>query len=116
MSILFEQITDFFASIRELNLAEKSDWVIDSPCRWSYYFLDANQENLVTLAKHLEEKGYEIVDIDEAEEAGDYFLQVDCIETHTPESLFELSQNLEKLAGEFNVRDFDGMDVSGLEE
>ncbi|MGN0920323.1 MAG: ribonuclease E inhibitor RraB [Cellvibrio sp.] len=116
MSISLEQITEFFNDTRSVNLSEQSDWSIDEQCRWSYYFLDASQDNLVALAKHLEEKGYEVVDIDEAENVGDFFLQVDCVETHTPESLHALSQELEKIAEQFNVRDFDGMDVTGLDE
>lgn len=116
MSITLEQITDFFNETRELNQLDKAGWNIDDQCRWSYYFLDTDQDKLVALAKHFEAKGYEVVDIDEAEEEGDYFLQVDCVETHTPESLFALSESFDKLAQEFNVRDYDGMDVSGLEE
>lgn len=114
--ITLEQISDFFNETRELHQEERISWSVDDACRWSYYFIDSKREALVPLADHLEAQGYEVVAIDESEDDGEYFLQVDRVEAHTPQSLFELGVEFEKLAEQFNIADYDGMDVSGVNE
>lgn len=111
--ITFEQIDEFFKETRALHQEERIEWSIDGECRWSYYFIDSKRENLIPLADHLEAEGYDIAAIDESDDDGEYFLQVDKLETHTPDSLFKRGEEFETLAEQFNVADYDGMDVCG---
>jgi hypothetical protein len=113
--ISLEQITDFFNETRALHAAQKIDWSIDAECRWSYYFTDTSAEAFTTLAQHLDKEGFELVAIDESETAGEYFLQIDEVITHNPESLFALGQTFTQLAEQFGVAHYDGMDASANE-
>jgi hypothetical protein len=112
--ISLEQLTEFFSDTRELHKEGRTSWSIDGECCWSYFFVNSTRENLVPLADHLETLGYEVIAIDESEDESEYFLQVDKIQAHTPESLFELGKTFDQLAEQYNVDDYDGMDVGSI--
>ena len=111
MIISLEQITEFFDHNRELFQEGRMTWNIDGECRWSFYFVDGSREALVPLADHLEAQGYEVVAIEDSEDTTDFFLQVDKVAAFSPSALYELGLGFDKLAEQFNVADYDGMDV-----
>lgn len=111
MNFTLDDITDFFDHNRELFEEGRLEWDIDAPCRWSFYFVNATREGLVPLADQLEAQGYEVVAIEDNEETNDYFLQVDKVVAFTPASLLEQSHAFDKLAEQFSITRYDGMDV-----
>ena len=104
-----EGIKKIFAEARE-----QDNWNTDEDMLYSYYFVDKNVDELEKLGNQLEKQGYEFVDIFELgdEETGDstgeYLLQVDKVETHTPESLAQRNVEFQKLAKENDIEIYDG--------
>ncbi len=104
-----EGIEEIFTTARE-----EDGWNLDEPMLYSYYFVDADAEKLEKLGEHLEEQGYDFIDIfelgdEETEEpTGEYLLHIDKIETHTPQSLAERNVEFARLASEYEVATYDG--------
>jgi len=113
-----EQLENFFAETRGTYRSGRSNWSIDDVCRWSYFFVDSDREKLLPIAKHLETSGYEFVgtlDPDESDETPVYFLRMDRIERHSPQTLHELNHGLYDVAARFGVSSYDGMDVGSVD-
>lgn len=84
-----------------------------------YFFTDSTKENLQNAVPALESEGYTFVEIflSEKERPGEsdlWWLHVEKIETHTPESLFKKNQKLYQFAAEHNLDSYDGMDVGPI--
>jgi len=110
MTIDIQTIEEMFADIRE-----KTDWNIDGPMLWGYFFTDSSRDKLKKLADVLEQQGYTFVElfipeIDDGEEEY-HFLHVERIEPHTVLSLHERNQQLYALAEKHDIDTYDGMDV-----
>ena len=96
------------------NLRVKTKWNLNEPLLWGYFFTDHDPEKLARLRAHLERLGYRHVGILEpeaGEEDRTYFLHVERVEHHTARSLHARNQQLSRLAEEFGVEAYDGMDV-----
>ncbi|MBD9367668.1 ribonuclease E inhibitor RraB [Xanthomonas sp. XNM01] len=117
MAIDMSSVDQMFADIRD-----QTDWNIDGPMRWGYFFADPDPHRLKRLGDHLVQDGYRQVDIFTIEsdgsavtlDAGDeamYFLHVERIEAHTTWSLELRNRSFEALARTFEVAAYDGMDV-----
>jgi hypothetical protein len=95
----------------------KCKWNIRGECLWGYFFTDEDEEKLVSAGRELERRGYRFVgllDPDPEDDDGSspsIFLHVERIETHTPETLHALNQELYAFAGEWGLESYDGMDV-----
>jgi hypothetical protein len=116
--ITLQQLESFFIDTRETHASGRSSWSIDETCRWSYFFVDADLNKLLPLANHMESLGYEVagtLDPDESDDDPVYYLRVDKIERHTPQSLHGLNQELYGIAKQFGVADYDGMDVGAVD-
>lgn len=88
-------------------------------CRWSYFFVDPSPQALAPLAEHPRDAGYELrgyLDPDPEADQPVYFLHVDRVERHTVDSLATRNAELHALAARFGVRDYDGMDVGGIDD
>ena len=111
--IPLQMLQDFFAETRQKGAAATPAWSIDGTCRWSYFFVDQDGDLLVPVAEHLQAQGYEFVGITEPDDDEDpyFYLQLDRVEQHTPESLHARVQQLYALAEESGIADYDGMDV-----
>lgn len=103
--------------------AEDEDHVDTSlPMLYSFDFVDADPEKLESLGNTLDGKGFLFVDIfqlgDEKTEepTGEYLLQVDKIDTHTPETLCALIEEINADAAAAGVAMVDGWDMSELDE
>lgn len=115
--ITIQQLEDFFSDSRETYESGRSSWNIDETCRWSYFFVDPDLKKFGQVADHLERLGYEIVGTlypGPTDENPVYYLRVDKVERHTPQSLHELNQQLYRVARQFGVQDYDGMDVGAV--
>lgn len=96
------------------NLKAKTKWNLDGPLLWGYFFTDHDPKKFMRLKAHLEKLGYRYVGILEPEEGEanrTYFLHVERVEHHTPQSLHARNQQLSRLARQFGVEAYDGMDV-----
>lgn len=110
-------VDQLFAEIRA-----ETDWNIDGPMLWGYFFAERDPHRLKRLSEHLVDDGYRHVDIftiesdGSADDVGDadsgmYFLHVERVETHTTWSLELRNRSFEALATKFDVA-YDGMDVN----
>jgi len=122
--IELEDLKDMFEDIRS-----DSNWDVERPMLWGYFFIDSSPEKLERAAKELEQLGYRYVDIylpdddeddvdedrqddDEGEGGAEHwFLHVEKEEIHTPESLHERNRQLYAFAEKHGLADYDGMDV-----
>ncbi|MGN6224584.1 ribonuclease E inhibitor RraB [Pseudoxanthomonas sp.] len=97
------------------DIREKTDWDIDGPMLWGYFFTDSSPEQLMVLKGTLEQQGYSFVDlfVPELDEGQDkyYFLHVERVESHTVLSLHERNQHFYALASDHGIGTYDGMDV-----
>ncbi|RXR03478.1 ribonuclease E inhibitor RraB [Pseudoxanthomonas composti] len=111
--ISVEALKEFFSDIRQKNADAGAAWSIDDVCRWSFFFVDEDDQKLTPVAKHMESLGYTTIDVTEPEDDEDpfFYLQVDKVERHTPESLQERVQELYAIAVQFGIADYDGMNV-----
>ena len=107
-------LEEMFDSIRE-----NTDWDIDGPMLWGYFFLDPSRSKLEQLASILQENGYNVVDIyvpeHEEGEAESHCLHVERVESHTARSLDDRNHEFYALAGRLGVALYDGMDVGPTE-
>lgn len=113
------QIEDFFDEARAIHGAGRSSWSIDDCCRWSYFFMDPDVQQLMPVASHMASLGYEIagtLDPEQGEDNPVYYLRVDRVESHTPESLYTRNLELHAIAERFGVAGYDGMDVGAPDE
>ncbi|HED4874739.1 MULTISPECIES: ribonuclease E inhibitor RraB [Stenotrophomonas] len=97
------------------NLRENTDWDLDAPLLWGYFFVHSTAEPLQALGTHLQAQGYVLVELFEQEpEDGDaafHVLHVERVEVHDETSLDKRNQELSALATQMGVEDYDGMDV-----
>lgn len=108
------QLEDFFAETRATRAAGRSSWSIDDRCRWSYFFVDPDLNKLIPVAEQMEALGYEVagtLDPEDGEENSVYYLRVDRVESHTPDSLHARNLELYAIAERFGLAGYDGMDV-----
>jgi hypothetical protein len=108
-TITRESLDEMFESLKA-----KTKWNLDGPLLWGYFFTDHDPKKFTRLRARLEKLGYRYVGILEPEEAETnktYFLHVERVENHTPRSLHARNQQLSKLAKQFGVEAYDGMDV-----
>jgi hypothetical protein len=103
-----EDIRALFADLRE-----QTDWNVDGPLTWGYYFTDTARDRLKPLADHLAAHGYRFVELYATEDNKRYFLHMERTERLRPETLFNRNQQMEALTAEFGVETFDGIDVEG---
>ncbi|MGN7830804.1 ribonuclease E inhibitor RraB [Pseudoxanthomonas sp. 22568] len=110
MAIDIPALEAMFCDIRE-----KTDWNIDGPMLWGYFFTDSSPVKLGNLRKVLEREGYSFVDlfVPELDEGQDeyYFLHMERIESHSVLSLHERNQHFYALAADHGIGTYDGMDV-----
>lgn len=107
--ITLEQLNQMFADMRS-NPGYKK-WGVDGNLLWGYFFTDPNPKKLQPVADYLTKNGYHFVKIYPTDDKTTFFLHVEKIEHHTPESLNKRNHELYKLAERFHIESYDGMDV-----
>ena len=116
--ISFETLVSFFEDTRNMKQRGECRFDIDQLCRWSFFMVDHDREKLTLAGRHLESEGYEIVgflDPSEESERQEIYLRFDKVECHTPETLFKRNDELYGIARQFELEDYDGMDVGAVD-
>lgn len=110
-----DRLEEMFSDIRK-----KTNWGIDGPMLWGYFFTDRDSQKLAVASSALQAQGYRFVDIfvpelDEGVEEY-FFLHVEKEEVHTVDSLDRRNRELYAFAEQFNLGSYDGMDVGPVHE
>lgn len=110
-NIYLEQLNEMFA-----NIAENTDWDTSGDMLWGYFFTHNEPTKLEKAKDILLSKGYSFVDIylsdkDEQDEPDVFWLHIEKVETHSPNSLDERNNELYVFANEFGLDSYDGMDI-----
>lgn len=103
--IELEKLEDMFSNMRA-----KTSWNVDGLMLWGYFFTDRSQEKLDKTATHLATLGYRFVGTHEDDD-GMRWLHMERIEAHSPQTLFARNEELYKVADQFDLESYDGMDV-----
>lgn len=106
--ITIEDIKTLFDDLRA-----DSEWNVDGPLTWGYYFTDTDSERLQPLSEHLCGNGYRFVELYATEDSRRYFLHLERVERLRPETVLNRHKSMEEKAAEFGVEAFDGLDVDG---
>lgn len=91
---------------------------LDREMLWGYFFTDLDPASLEAAWPHLEEAGYDFVDILEPAPENDspvFFLHVEKIEKHSAASLYQRCVELYKFAEDHELQTFDGFDVGNVD-
>ncbi|MEI8021606.1 MAG: ribonuclease E inhibitor RraB [Schlesneria sp.] len=97
-------------------IAEQTDWDMSGEMLWGYFFTDDDRDKLEACSDRLTEMGYEFVEITDGDEPDDPLtLQVEKIEIHSPDTLFQRNLELSQFAEEMGISSYDGMDVGSLD-
>lgn len=106
--ITLEEIQALFDDLRA-----DTDWNVDGPLTWGYYFTDTDSDRLKPLSEHLCAGGYRFIELYATEDSRRYFLHLERVERLRPESVLRRHRQMEEKAAEFGVEAFDGLDVEG---
>jgi Regulator of ribonuclease activity B len=104
--ITLEHLQRMFDGIRS-----KTKWNLDGPLLWGYFFGDPDTKKLHAAANELTRRGYRLVDVHQTKDQTAYVLHVEKVEHHTLESLNKRNQEFYRLAKEYQLASYDGMDV-----
>lgn len=96
----------FFQIIINSELSTKSN------LSWGYYFRSNQSTSLEEAKKILISNGYDFAEI--ILEGKEYYLQIEKIETHTIDSLYDRCLELDTLAQRLQINSFDGFDVEAI--
>ncbi len=115
-SISIEQLQEMFGNIKN-----DTKWNISGDMLWGYFFTHNEPQLLENVAKILEKQGYRKVDIylsdkEDSNEQDQFWLHIEKIETHSPESLDARNDEFYIFANMHNVDSYDGMDVGPAEK
>jgi hypothetical protein len=110
-----EQLVEMFESI-----AKDGKWDMSKPMLWGYFFTDTDKTNLERVAPLLQKQGYRFVEIflsekEDPNEPDLWWLHVEKVEVHTPDTLNERNRVLYRFADDCKLGSYDGMDVGPVE-
>ena|SRR5579864_3287594 len=98
------QLVEMFKSMRA-----QAPWDVDSDLLWGYFFT-GEKDALSRIAKKLVMLKYRLVELRPDENQPGFWLHVEKVETHSPDTLHDRNQEFYRLAKEYLVN-YDGMDV-----
>lgn len=110
-----DQLVEMFDS-----MSQDSAWDFSKPMVWGYFFTDGSKERLQAARPALESQGYKFVDLYLADKEGPgdpelWWLHVEKVEIHTPDSLDQRNTALYKFADDHSLGSYDGMDVGPVD-
>ncbi len=111
--ITLDQLNEMFAHMK--TDAGYKKWNVDGDLLWGYFFTDPDAQKLQPVADYLVKNGYRFVSIYPTDDKKTFFLHVERVEHHTPESLNRRNQEFYKLADKCHLESYDGMDVGPAE-
>lgn len=106
-----ENLQDMFASMKE-----EAPFDADGELLWGYFFIDGDKKKLRPLADELIAQGYREAGLYRTDDRKTYFLHVERVEKHTPDTLHERNGQFYALAERFGIESYDGMDVGPVDE
>jgi hypothetical protein len=109
--ITLPELEDMFANMRA-----NTKWDVDGELLWGYFFTDPDPKKLERIVEPLTNSGYRFVSIYETDDKSTYFLHVERVEKHSPETLYARNAEFYKLAEKFGLESYDGMDVGPIEK
>jgi hypothetical protein len=92
------------------NMRAQAPWDVDSDLLWGYFFNSSSEPSLNLLGEFLVQAGYHLVVIRPDDRQSRFWLHVERVETHSPDSLDARNQELYRIADKYGVT-YDGMDV-----
>jgi tetratricopeptide (TPR) repeat protein len=81
---------------------------------YGYFFFDKDKPKLEKLKNELTKQFYKFVELDKKDN-GEFMLQVEKVEQHTRQTLYDREQKLRQLAANYSVSSFDGFDVGNAD-
>jgi len=110
-----EKLVEMFESI-----GRDTKWDMSKPMLWGYFFTDADRAKLEKAAPLLEKEGYRFVEIfisdkQAPNEPDLWWLHVEKVEVHTPDTLNKRNQGLYRFAADHRLGSYDGMDVGPVD-
>jgi hypothetical protein len=102
------QLIEMFEGIRA-----QTPWDVDSDLLWGYFFTGEDKNTLARLAKELESLTYRLVELRPADNQTGFWLHVEKVETHSPDTLYDRNHEFYLMADKFHVN-YDGMDVGAV--
>ena len=110
-TITIEQLEEMFVGLKK-----DTKWNISGNLLWGYFFTSHEPKKLEKAKSILIAKGYRFVNLymsdkDVPNEPDLFWLHVEKIEHHTPQSLDARNNELYILANELKLESYDGMDV-----
>ncbi len=108
--ITLEMLKQMFAEMRK-----DAPFDPDHELLWGYFFTHASKKELRPVADELVAEGYREVALYRTDDRKTYFLHVERVERHTPESLHARNQEFNALAERHGIDAYDGMDVGPVE-
>jgi hypothetical protein len=110
-----EQLVEMFE-----NIGKDAKWDMSKPMLWGYFFTDTDKVKLERVVPLLQKQGYRFVEIflsekEEADEPDLWWLHVEMIEVHTPNTLDARNRSLYQFASDQKLASYDGMDVGPVE-
>jgi hypothetical protein len=109
--ITLEQLNDMFARMKA-----EAPFEVDGELLWGYFFTDPSKQKLRPVADELVKLGYREVGLYHTDDRTTYFLHVEKVEKHTPETLDERNAQFYAMADRFGIESYDGMDVGPVLE
>ncbi|MCP4161482.1 MAG: ribonuclease E inhibitor RraB [Deltaproteobacteria bacterium] len=115
-NITLDQLQDMFS-----NISKKSKWDMNGAMLWGYFFTHREPLLLEKAKEILIEKGYQFVDIylsdkDDKNAPDMWWLHIEKMESHTPESLDKRNNEFYIFADQFSIDSYDGMDVGPVKK
>ena len=109
--ITIDQLDEMFNNIKE-----QGQWDITKPLLWGYFFTDSNPEKLEAISPKLQNMGYKLVGIFQAEkeepnEPDLFYLHVEKVEVHDSQSLDKRNDEFYIFSSKEGIESYDGMDV-----
>ncbi|NRA40299.1 MAG: ribonuclease E inhibitor RraB [Planctomycetes bacterium] len=89
-------------------------WDVESEMKWGYCFYDKNEENLKNAYEVIKDRDYALDSLVQDEEDEYWKLYITKIEIHTPDSLNQRNEAMNRLADNFGIELYDGWDVERL--
>ncbi|UOK41614.1 MULTISPECIES: ribonuclease E inhibitor RraB [Flavobacterium] len=112
--ITIETVIDFFNDLKN-----KDDFDTSKPLLYGYFFTDESKNKLLKVSGILENIGFKIVDIFDAEVEEDetpfFYLHIEKIEIHTPNSLDARNKYFYELADKYGLESYDGFDIGNID-
>lgn len=106
--IPIEKIEEMFSNM-------KSNGVdTDKIMLWGYFFTANSKDKFEQVANELKNKKFEFVEIFQAEDKS-YWLHLERKESHNAKSLYELDEELYKIAEKYQIK-YDGFDVGNVDK